>query len=144
MPTSSVCLVLFLRLLIWKPDWDRPAVTLIQFSSTAGYVGFVRDLVKAGSVDFVLNTLGSFSLPRRLVLRGSLLMRVQATGILVNPPSGPLLTGEGLCHLEIQGAAGDAQNWFVGSADVKCASPGGDRRFSHCPLSAHPKLVTWE
>ena len=35
------------------------------------YVGFIRDLVKAGSVRFVeplLNTLVSFSLPRRVVM----------------------------------------------------------------------------
>ena len=58
---------------------------LVQFSSTARhYVGFVRDLVKAGSVGFVEDAVEhvvSFSLPRRLVLRGSLLMRVQATDI---------------------------------------------------------------
>ena len=26
----------------------------------------------------------------------------------LNPPSGPLLTGEGLCHVEFQGAPEDA------------------------------------
>ena len=54
------------------------------------YVGFVatqcglRDLVKAGSVGFVENAvehIGPFLSPRRLVLRGSLLMRVQAIDI---------------------------------------------------------------
>ena len=42
-------------LLTWKNDWDRPVVTLILFSGTAlrHFVGFVRDLVKAGSVWFV-------------------------------------------------------------------------------------------
>ena len=55
MRTSSVCIVLFLRLLIWKPGWDQLAVTLIQVSSTADVttrVSFVI-LVKAGSVGFV-------------------------------------------------------------------------------------------
>ena len=48
------------------------------------YVGFVRDPVKAASVGFVedaVEHVGFFSLPRRLELRGLLLMRVQATGI---------------------------------------------------------------
>ena len=47
-------------------------------------VGFVCDLVKAGSVGFVEDAVEhvvSFSLPRKLELRGSLLMRVQATDI---------------------------------------------------------------
>ena len=49
-------------------------------------VGFVRDLVKAGSVEFVedaVEHVGSSLLPRRLVLRGSSLMRVQATDVSV-------------------------------------------------------------
>ena len=39
----------------------------------------------------------------------------------MRPPSGPLLTDEGLCHVEFQGVPEDAHNWFVGSADVKNA-----------------------
>ena len=45
-------------------------------------VGFIRDLVKTVSVGLLkrlLNTLVSFSLPRKLGLKGSLLMGVQAT-----------------------------------------------------------------
>ena len=48
------------------------------------YVGFVRDLVKAvpsGLSQMLSGKLLSFSLPRRLVLGGSLFMRVQATDI---------------------------------------------------------------
>ena len=40
---------------------------------------------------------------------------------LPKPPSGPLFTSERLCHVEFQGAPEDAQNWFVGSADIKNA-----------------------
>ena len=36
-------------------------------------------------------------------------------------PSGPWLTGEGLCHVQFQGAPEDTRNWFVGSADIKNA-----------------------
>ena len=32
-----------------------------------------------------------------------------------------MLTGEGLCYVEFQGAPHNAQNWFVGSADIKNA-----------------------
>ena len=39
----------------------------------------------------------------------------------MNPPSGPLVTGDGLCHVEFHGSPEDARNWFVGSADVKNA-----------------------
>ena len=39
----------------------------------------------------------------------------------LNPPSGALLTREGLCHVEFQGAPEDALNWLVGSADRKNA-----------------------
>ena len=37
------------------------------------------------------------------------------------PPSRPFLTGGGQCHVEFQGALEDAQNWFVGSANIKNA-----------------------
>ena len=58
----------------------------------------------------------------------------------------PLLTGEGLCHVEDQGAPEDTQNWFVGSADIKnaCAFWDGYKRFLHSPLFSHPKLFTLE
>ena len=32
-----------------------------------------------------------------------------------------MLTGEGLCRVHLRGAPEDAQNWFVGSADIKNA-----------------------
>ena len=36
-------------------------------------------------------------------------------------PSGLLLTGEGLCHVDFQGPPEEVQNWFVGSADISNA-----------------------
>ena len=39
----------------------------------------------------------------------------------LRPPVGPLLAGEGLFHVEFHGPLEDAQNWFVGSADIKNA-----------------------
>ena len=59
----------------------------------------------------LLNTLVFCSLPRRLELRGLLLMRVQATGIFWDLHLDRFLTGEGRCQPE------NDQNWFVGSAD---------------------------
>ena len=45
-----------------------------------------------------MNTLGSFSSPRRLVLRGTSSMEVPATDIFLSPPSGPLLTCDLPCR----------------------------------------------
>ena len=88
-------------------------------------MGFVRDLVEAGSVGFieaVVEHVGLFfSLPRRLLLNGSSSTRVRATDFFLRRPSQPLLAVEGLRHVEFQGALEDAQIWFVGSADVKHA-----------------------
>ena len=75
-------------------------------------------------------------------------MRVQATEIFLNPPSGPLLTGERVFHVEFQGGVEDPQNWFVGAADIKNAFHQmrilGYKRFLHSPLSSQLKLVTLE
>ena len=50
-----MCFVLLLRLLTWKPGWDRPVATLIPSSSTASVTSwvFIRDVVMDGSVWFV-------------------------------------------------------------------------------------------
>ena len=62
----------------------------------------------------------------------------------MRPPFGLLLTGEGLCRVEFQGALEDAQNGFVGSAVVRnpfhqMRIPGWLRA-----IFAHPKLVIFE
>ena len=48
-------------------------------------------------------------------------MRVQSTDSFYTLHLGPLLTGEGLCHVEFLGVPEDARNWFVNSADIKNA-----------------------
>ena len=40
-------------------------------------------------------------------------MLVPATGIFLNPLSGPLVIREGLCRVEFQGALEDARYWFA-------------------------------
>ena len=102
-----------------------PVVTLIQFSSTADHVTWVSfaiwlKLDPSGLLKMLLSTLVSFLLPGRLVLSGSLLMRVQAMDIFCDT-SISTVTGLRLYHVEFLGAPGDAQNWFVGSADIKNA-----------------------
>ena len=52
MRTSSVSFVLSLTLLIWEPSWDRYVDPVFQHSRRHN-VGFVRDLVKTGSVSVV-------------------------------------------------------------------------------------------
>ena len=74
-------------------------------------------LVPSGLLEMLLNTLVSFSLPRKLGLNGSLLMFVPATDMFRYLH----LDQEGLCHVEFQETPEDAQNWFVGSADIKNA-----------------------
>ena len=71
-------------------------------------------LVPSGLSKRLLNTLVSLSLPRRPGLRRA------SDRHFLNLPAGPLLTGEGLCR--VGRVPEDAQNWFVGSADIKDAS----------------------
>ena len=69
-------------------------------------MGFIREKEKAGSVGFVETAEELFGLcyvaTRKLVLSGSSSMRQPSTGMCFESPSGPLLTGEGLCHVEFQ------------------------------------------
>ena len=65
---------------------------------------------------------------------------------LLHPPSGPLLTGEGLCHVEFLGVPEDARNWFVNSADIKNAFyqmriPGWLQAFFFALLAVHASEV---
>ena len=88
------------------------------------HVGFIRDLVKAGSVGIVETAVehaGLFFVAKTAGAQRLIIDARVSNRHFLNPPSGPLLTGEGLCHVEFQGAPEDAQNWFVGSADVKNA-----------------------
>ena len=78
----------------------------------------------------LLNTLVSLLLPRRQ--RFMIDVRASKRHFL-KPPTGLLLTGEGLCHVECQGAPE-----FVGPADVKIAFhqtriPGRLQAFSALP-----------
>ena len=79
---------------------------VFQYRRRHQYVGFIRDLVKAG-------WLRSSSLPRRMAQR--FITDARTSNRHLSPPSEPLLTGEGLCHVKFQGAPDNAQIWFVGS-----------------------------
>ena len=84
----------------------RPVSEVADMETWLGLAGtrwsFFRCQKKAGAQRFIIDARVS----NRHILR---------------PPSGPLRTGEGLCHVEFQGAPEDAQNWFVGSGDIKNA-----------------------
>ena len=87
-------------------------------------VGFVRDLVKAGSVGFVegaVEHVGLFFFAKKAGAQWFVVDARVSNRRSLRPPPGPLLTGEGLCHVEFQGAPEDAQNWLVGSADIENA-----------------------
>ena len=118
------CCVLFLRLLTWKPGWGRPVRYVDPVFHSRGHcVGFIRDPVKAGSVGFVGTAFEHVFLFFVAKKAGAqrFIIDARASNRHFLRPSGPLLTGEGLCHAEFQGALGDAQNWFVGSAGIKNA-----------------------
>ena len=87
-------------------------------------VGFVRDLVEAGSDDSVEDAVEHvelFFVAKKAGAQRFIIDAHASSRYFLRPPSGPLLTGEGLCHVEFQGAPEDAQNWFVVSADIKNA-----------------------
>mgnify|MGYP000913042800 CR=1 FL=1 len=116
------------------------------------YVGFISDLVRAGSVGFVedaVEHVGLFFVAKKAGAQRFIIDARASNRHFLKPPSGPLLTGEGLCHVEFQGAPEDAQNWFVGSADIKNAFgqiriPRWLQAFVRCPLFSHLKLATQE
>ena len=111
---------------------------------------FVRDLVKAGSVEFdetSLEHVGLLFVAKKAGVQRFILDARASKRHFLIPPAGPLLTGERLCHVEFQGSLEDAQNWFVvrlisNMRSIRCASLDACRRFLHCPLSSHPKLLT--
>ena len=80
------------------------------------YVGFNRDLVKAGSVGFAgtaVAHIGLFFVAKNAGVQRFIIDARASNRHFLNPPSGPLV--------EFQGAHEDVQNFFVGSADVKNA-----------------------
>ena len=88
------------------------------------YVGFIQDLVKAGSVGFfeTAEHVGLFLVAKEAVAQREVHYRCSCKqSTFFDHQAGPLPTGEGLCHVEFQGAPEDAQNWIVGSADIKKA-----------------------
>ena len=80
--------------------------------------------MKDGSVGFVetaVERVGLFFVARKAGAQRFIKDARASNRHVLNPPCGPVLTGEGLCNLDFQGAPEDAQNWFVGSTDIKNA-----------------------
>ena len=136
--TSSVCFVLFQTRL----GQGRYVDPVFQHSRRH-YVGVIRDLVKAGSVGFVVTAVehvGLFFVAKKAGAQRFFLYTCKTKRHFLRPP-----TGKGLCDVEFQGAPGDAQNWFVGSAEIKMRIAGWLQAFFlHCLLFSHPKLVKRE
>ena len=124
-------------------DRDRLIVTLIQFAKTADDTTWVSfaiwlKLVPSGLLRMLLNTLVFLFVAKKAGAQWFIIdaraskRHVFETSIwIVAHRRGPE----------------DAQNWFVGSADIKNAFHqmpflDGCRRFLHCSLCSHPKLVT--
>ena len=88
------------------------------------YKGFICDVEKAGSVGFVETAvvhIGLFIVAAKAGAQRFIIDARASNRHFLNFPSGHLLTREGLCNVECQGALEDARNWFEGSADVKNA-----------------------
>ena len=84
----------------------------VQHLVNDGSIGFVEDGVEHVGLFFVANKAGA----QRFTIDGRASNRH-----FLRPPAGPLLSGDGLCHVEFQEAPQDAQNWFVRSASIKNA-----------------------
>ena len=73
------------------------------------FVGFVRELVKAGSIGFVetaVEHVGLFFFLAKKDGAERFIIDARASNrLFVRPPSGPLLIGEGLCPCRISGSA---------------------------------------
>ena len=111
-------------------------------------MGFVCDLMKAGSVGVVetaVEHVGLFSVARKAGAQRFIIDARASNRHLLSPPSGPLLTREGLFHVEFHGAL---EGLWVRPMSrthfIKCAFLDGSRRFLNFPLFSHPKLVTLE
>ena len=92
--------------------WLRPAGRYVDpvFQHSRRHVGFVRGLVKAGPVGFV----------ETAVEHDWSLLRCQedwAQRFIIDARASN--RGEGLCHVEFQGALDDAKDWFVSSTEFK-------------------------
>ena len=75
------------------------------------YVGFVRDMAKAG---YVVEYVGLFFVAKKAGAQRFFIDARASNRHFLNPPSGPLLTSEELCHVEFQGAFEDAKIWDCG------------------------------
>ena len=101
----------------------RPVSGLLTRKPVGRYVGpvfqaagFVRDLVKAGSFGFVedaVKLVGLFVVAKRADAQRFIIDARASNLHFLRLPSGTLLTGEGLCHVEFQGeSSADFRNAF--------------------------------
>ena len=110
------------------------------------------DLVKAGSVGFVEAAdehVRFFFVAKKAGAQRFMNDARASNRHILRPPSGPLLTGEGLCHVEFQERlrtlrTGLSVQPISRTRSIRCASLDGCGRFLHCPLFSHPKLATQE
>ena len=127
MRTSSVCFVLFFFEVADVETLLRPAgryVDPVFQHSPRHNVRFVRHLSKAISVRFVedaVEHVGHFFVAKKAGAQRFIVDARASNRHFLRLPSGPLLTGEGLCHVEFQGAPQGAEKW---SAGVFCSARG--------------------
>ena len=91
-----------------------------------------------------MNTLGSSFVAKKAGVEMFIIDARTSSRHVLRPPAGQLLSGEGLCHVEFQGALENAQNWFVKNAFHQTRIPRWLQALLHCLLLSHPKLATQE
>ena len=112
------------------------------------YVGFVLDLVKAGSVGFVedaVEHVGLFFVAKKAGAHRLMADARASNRHFVRPPSGPLLTREAFCFVEFQEHQKTLRTglWvrpISRTRFTKCAFLHSCRGSLHSPLFSHPKL----
>ena len=99
---------MFLTWLIRKPAWDRPVATLNQVPAQLATlrVGFVRDLVQAGSVGFVedaVEHVGLFLVAKKAGGQ-RFIIDARASNLHFFETSTWTASCRGLCHVEFHDA----------------------------------------
>ena len=76
-----------------------------------------RELLKAGFVEAAVEHVGLFFVAKNGGAQRFIIdVRATSNGHFSKPPSGPLLSSEGLCRVEFQRAPEDAQHWLRSEA----------------------------
>ena len=126
-----------------------PAGRFVFQHSRRHYVGFIRDIMMAGSVGFVqtaVEHVGLFSVAKKAMAQRFIIDARASNRHVFESSIWTVAHRRGLCRVAFHGALEDAENGFAGSADVKNAfhqmrMPGGVQAF-FCPARCS-RIRSW-